>query len=489
MRVERIKASTMREALNKIKDKLGEDAVVLHTRNVKDGIEVIAAQDADQPPKDNTWLDEVVQRDKELRAESNSKGLKNTESNQFDHSELSYNRTGKNNQENQVKENEKKSSVSDNYSKWDKLMDDIKNRPLHQNLSHMTIEQLELATQKATEFSELLRDEIKTGQEQRRLWVEHEKQLDSLKQELVDLKESLLRQELMELKQRAKSLHKQKNEKNIKITSVKTKKSFDQFFDRVKTRLMEKGFLEGTAQKIVSRIKIGADSLGLEFTNKSHIQMLKNILTNEIKKLIPVYQLQNEPGKQKVMSLFGPRNSGKTLTSTKLVLQASIINNKKVALVLMNDSANSTRQYLHKLTKAANIPLTIISNIDEVKKIRQVHSDKDFIVFDYAIDVNSINHVNKLINYFTISRSIENHLVIPANISQAQIKNIKQNINKIAYKSIILTKMDELEQIGRIIDIVHQFGKPLSYICNGQTIPDDIEIANAAKLTHMILKG
>ncbi len=175
MRVERIRASTMREALNKIKERLGEDAVVLHSRSVNGDIEVIAAQDSDQPRTGDTWLDEVLKRDEDLRGERKSNELEMNRKNNNVESGITYNRQGQSKQVNQEKGNPE----ADKFSKWDKLMNETKDKPIHRDLSHMTIEQLEQATQKATEFSELLRDEIKIGQEQHRLWIEHEKQLET----------------------------------------------------------------------------------------------------------------------------------------------------------------------------------------------------------------------------------------------------------------------------------------------------------------------
>lgn len=480
MRVERIKAATLREALSKIKVRLGEDAVVLHSRTVNGEIEVIAAQDSEQSKTGKTWLDEVIKRDEDLRAKQKLNKMKIDKNNQNVESEITYNRQSKGGQTKQ----EKVKTQTEVDSKCDKLKDETQDKPYHRDLSHLTIEQLEQVTQKATEFSELLRKEIKSGQEQRQLWFEHEKQLDNLKREMIDLKESLLRQELMELKQRTKNLKSQK--KTAKTAPVKPDNSF---YDKVKIKLVEKGFTKDTADKIVSRIKIGADSLDLEFTNQAHIQMLKNILSNEIKKLIPVYHIQNGNGKQKIITLFGPRNSGKTLTSIKLALQALIVNDKRVALAIFGDVEHTTFRNLNKLTKAANIPLISLSGTNELHNKLQQHSDKDIIVIDCSIDLNSQTQVDQLIKFLSVLQSQENHLIIPANIKQTDIARLKQNTNKFSFKSIILTKMDDLKNAGMFIELLHQFGKPVSYICNGQTIPDDIEIANAAKLTHMILKG
>jgi flagellar biosynthesis protein FlhF len=50
-----------------------------------------------------------------------------------------------------------------------------------------------------------------------------------------------------------------------------------------------------------------------------------------------------------------------------------------------------------------------------------------------------------------------------------------------------LTKLDEAVTCGSVIDIARRAGKPLSYITDGQDIPDDIHVAQPDELASMIL--
>lgn len=485
MRVERIKAATMREALNKIKIKLGDDAVVLHSRSVKDGIEVIAARDSEQMKTGNSWLDEVLQRDKDLRAERHDKNLTSkTASSQSD--TQPYNRSGQKVSAEREKIDTDKEEQS---SRWDVLMDDDKQKRPDRALSHLTIEQLEQATRKASEFSEVLHKEMKNEEEQRKLWVEHEKQLDAMKQELVELKESLLRQELRELKQRAAILKKQKAAEQLKPVIEKRPLSGKQVIEKIKSTLIEKGFSHERAGLLCNQIKTAVESLDLKFSNSAHVQIIKNILNNEVKKMIPVYRSTAGNSKQKIIAVFGPPASGKTSTAIKLALQASIINGKKAALILISDSESATLQHLNSLSSVAKLPLAIISEPEELTKILQVHSDKDLIIIDYALTITLPEHIEKIKRFLSIGENIETNLVLPADCKPEQLAKVNKVYKNLHYNSIIITKLDTVKTLPGIIDIAHKFSKPISFVCNGQTIPDDIEIANATKLTYMILKG
>ncbi|HPG37961.1 MAG TPA: hypothetical protein PLP19_06845 [bacterium] len=488
MRVERIKAPTMREALNKIRIKLGDDAVVLHSRSVKDGIEVIAARDSEQIKTGNTWLDEVIKRDKDLRAERKTNDMTAKVETDSKPDLLTYNRTG---QQRATEPEQKNYDEKDIQSaRWDILMaDDKEKKRPDRPLSHLTIEQLEQATQQAADFSQVLHQEMKNEDEQRKLWLDHEKKLDAMKQELVELKESLLRQELRELQQRAAALKKHKAVEKIKPATVKKPLSGKQVIEKIKATLTDKGFSREQAMLLCNQIQTGIESLDLKFSNAAHVQIIKNILGNEIKKMIPVFHSAAGNDKQKIIAVFGPPEAGKTTTAIKLALQASIINDKKTALILISDSESTTLQHLGKLSSVAKLPLAIVSEPEELAKLLHVHADKDLIVIDYALTITTPENIDLVNRFLAISENIETNLVLPADSDIEQIDKFIKLYKKLNYCSIILTRFDAVKKPGRVVGILQQFSKPLSFICNGQTIPDDIEIANATKLTHMILKG
>ena len=53
--------------------------------------------------------------------------------------------------------------------------------------------------------------------------------------------------------------------------------------------------------------------------------------------------------------------------------------------------------------------------------------------------------------------------------------------------ALLLTKLDEATGLGNLLPLVRGCQFPLSYVTNGQDVPDDIESADAKKLTRIML--
>ena len=52
---------------------------------------------------------------------------------------------------------------------------------------------------------------------------------------------------------------------------------------------------------------------------------------------------------------------------------------------------------------------------------------------------------------------------------------------------MILTKLDEATGLGNVLSVLRSSGLPLSYLTDGQNVPDDIQTADAHRLARMIL--
>jgi flagellar biosynthesis protein FlhF len=55
------------------------------------------------------------------------------------------------------------------------------------------------------------------------------------------------------------------------------------------------------------------------------------------------------------------------------------------------------------------------------------------------------------------------------------------------YDNIIFTKVDEATGYGYMYDVIDQVGKPISYLTNGQNVPNDIENANPGRIARLIM--
>ena len=56
------------------------------------------------------------------------------------------------------------------------------------------------------------------------------------------------------------------------------------------------------------------------------------------------------------------------------------------------------------------------------------------------------------------------------------------------YKAVVITKLDETNRIGNAISALAERGKPISYMTNGQSVPQNIERARVTRFL-MNLEG
>jgi flagellar biosynthesis protein FlhF len=54
---------------------------------------------------------------------------------------------------------------------------------------------------------------------------------------------------------------------------------------------------------------------------------------------------------------------------------------------------------------------------------------------------------------------------------------------------MIISKVDEAATFGQVLNIAHSSRLPLAYLTTGQSVPDDITMANNVQLAKMIYTG
>ena len=86
----------------------------------------------------------------------------------------------------------------------------------------------------------------------------------------------------------------------------------------------------------------------------------------------------------------------------------------------------------------------------------------------------NINQIKKLQKTFEFNPIIENHLVLSSTTKEKDQFNIIDAFEMLKIDSLIFTKLDETNEIGSIFNIGIKTNKPISYITNGQNVPEDI---------------
>jgi flagellar biosynthesis protein FlhF len=81
----------------------------------------------------------------------------------------------------------------------------------------------------------------------------------------------------------------------------------------------------------------------------------------------------------------------------------------------------------------------------------------------------------------------ETILVLSLTTKYKDMKAITNNFNKFKLDKVLFTKMDETDSYGAIVNLVHDFSLQLSYVTNGQSVPDDIAEVDEQHIIDLLL--
>jgi flagellar biosynthesis protein FlhF len=83
----------------------------------------------------------------------------------------------------------------------------------------------------------------------------------------------------------------------------------------------------------------------------------------------------------------------------------------------------------------------------------------------------------------------EVHLVISSTTQARTIDSVAERFSPVGYQRVILTKIDETVSLGALAAALLRMGKPVSYLTDGQNVPDDIVPGDPERLADLVLKS
>jgi flagellar biosynthesis protein FlhF len=213
----------------------------------------------------------------------------------------------------------------------------------------------------------------------------------------------------------------------------------------------------------------------------------KNILSKCLRtQTIDIKALKKE-GKPLVMALVGPTGVGKTTTIGKLSAGFSIVESQKVCLMAADTYRVAAVEQLRTFGEILGIPVEVVMSAQGLVDSIAKHEDKDVIIIDTAgRSPNHIMHMDELDEFMSAAQPDLTMLVMSATTSLEEQSLVFERFRPLS-THLILTKLDESHCEGSVLDLVMRTDLPLTYLTNGQNVPDDIDVASPEKLMNWII--
>ena len=262
------------------------------------------------------------------------------------------------------------------------------------------------------------------------------------------------------------------------VEKTSSGEQFRQFLEQVG---MEGEIIEYLLTQIPSYLKEAGTS------EDELIEYCRQVLTTRLMFSEPIQTTTN--GEQQIMALIGPTGVGKTTTIAKLAANFNLFEGKKVGLITIDTYRIAAVEHLKTYGDIINLPVEVVYTPSDINQAIQNLKDCNLILIDTAgrspHNQVMMDELKKFLSHSKIGLIL---LVVSATTKYQDMLSIANNFSRIAYTHLVFTKLDETESLGPVVSLAWKIRRPISYLTTGQNVPDDIEVAKPEKLISQLLK-
>lgn len=255
---------------------------------------------------------------------------------------------------------------------------------------------------------------------------------------------------------------------------------------RLFTDLLDVDLCEEVARELVERVRSELHGAGYDdpMMLKAHVA---GMIEAEIRVAGPI---QVAPGRCRVAALVGPTGVGKTTTIAKLAANFRLKEKRRVGLITVDTYRIAAVEQLRTYADIIDLPMLVVSSPREMREAVDRMSHLDLVLMDTAgRSPRDEVRIQELRTFLTEASADEVHLVLSSVAATRTLEETAQRFTAIGATSLILTKLDEATGLGSVLPMLRSSGLPLSYLTNGQNVPDDIETADPQRFARMLLAG
>ncbi|QYJ85034.1 flagellar biosynthesis protein FlhF [Shewanella mesophila] len=439
MKIKRFLAKDMRSALAQVKEVLGSDAVIMSNKKVTGGIEIVAAVDYDEPKPAAT---------KPASANAASTFL-----------DLAEEKVSIGRQPVKTESKKQPAPVADSLQALLERQQSRVNQQINRSNEELDMPAWAKGLQAPHDEPKMPRlDEAKTS-------FNHKKE----KTAPVSAELDLMREELASLR----------NLLTHQVTSLITeqKSRLDPVGAMLESRLLDAEF----SPEVASKLSNLSEHYSPAELIKTLPRSLANMLDNQGDDIV------RQGG---VVAFVGPTGVGKTTSVAKLAARfAAHHGSDQVALITTDHYRIGAFEQLATYGKIMGCPVKQAHDLNELEQILYQFRNRKLVLIDTAgMGQRDVRLFQQLDNLTANSRlPIRSYLVLSSTSQRRVLEDSVKQFARIPLSGAILTKLDESVALAPALSVLIQSGLPLSYVTDGQRVPEDMQVADTLALANQAL--
>ena len=189
-----------------------------------------------------------------------------------------------------------------------------------------------------------------------------------------------------------------------------------------------------------------------------------------------------------VYALVGPTGVGKTTTTAKLAARCVLRHGpNKVALVTTDGYRIGAHEQLRIYGRILGVTVYLVKDAAELRQTLTELQHKHMVL----IDTMGMSQKDKLVPELTdmlAGCDVQRLLLLSSTSRGDTLDDVVRAYEGDNLAGCILTKIDEAASLATPLDVIMRHGLKLHYVSNGQRVPEDLHLPNRGYLLHRAFK-
>jgi flagellar biosynthesis protein FlhF len=244
--------------------------------------------------------------------------------------------------------------------------------------------------------------------------------------------------------------------------------------------MLAAGFSASLARYLIDKLPAGRDAA-------DSMRWIKTVLTRNLSAMANEDALIDQGG---VFALVGPTGVGKTTSTAKLAARCVMRHGPdKLALITTDAYRIGAHEQLRIYGKILGVMVHSVKDEADLRIALKELRNKHTVLIDTVGVSQRDQMVTEQVSMLQGAGSdVKRLLCLNATATQETLNEVVRAYQGSGLAGCIMTKLDEAAAIGNVLDVVIRQKLNLFYVSNGQRVPEDLHLADPAYLIDRAFK-